>query len=287
MESTKLKKQRSLDHQWVLWIQENLRRKCRMEDIMAAMVREGFSREDALQAIKTQDRLEKSLVRPPVPPKIPALNVVSSNYFIFEGRKIPVLMELNQPRVKVFDQFLLPQECDLLIAKSKPHLSRSLAVDPISGKNMKFDQRTSQGTFFQKDEPGLIMSIENRCQLISGIPKSHGECIQVLRYGMGAEYQPHFDYFDPQFPGSAQQLVDGGQRIVTIIMYLNDVEAGGDTYFPELGFSVRPKKGQALLFFNLDSMKRLEPLTKHAGRPVLAGEKWIATRWIRLHPRKN
>ena len=191
MEAANLKKNRRLDHQWVLWIQDNLRRNCRVEDILAAMVRDGFSREDSFHAIKTQERLVKSLIRPPPAQKKPSLNVVSPNYYMFEGRRMPILMELNRPRVKVIDQFLLPAECDLLVAKSKPHLTRSLAVDPISGKNMQFDQRTSQGTHFPKNDPGLISSIESRCELISGIPKSHGECIQVLRYGIGAEYQPH------------------------------------------------------------------------------------------------
>ncbi len=293
MQISNARKKIQLNHDWVLWIQDNLKRNCRFEDIQNAMIKDGFSREDAFHAIKTQQRHLQLQVQPPVPPMRPQgpvkghLSLVTHNSLVLDGRRVPLVFEMKSPRIRLFDQFLSSEECDLLIAKSKTHLTRSLAVDPVTGQNKKFAQRTSEGTFFSRGEPGLVASIEKRCEVISGYPAVNGECLQILRYDVGAEYQPHYDYFDPKHPGSAQQLVDGGQRVATVLMYLNEVPQGGDTYFPEIGFSVRPKKGQALLFFNLDPMNRLDPLSQHAGRPVISGEKWVATRWIRLQARKN
>ncbi|MGZ5781611.1 MAG: prolyl hydroxylase family protein, partial [Burkholderiaceae bacterium] len=72
-----------------------------------------------------------------------------------------------------------------------------------------------------------------------------------------------------------------GQRVATLILYLNDVEEGGETEFPEIGLKIIPKAGNALYFAYMNSSSQPDPLTLHAGRPVLKGEKWIATRWVR------
>jgi prolyl 4-hydroxylase len=65
----------------------------------------------------------------------------------------------------------------------------------------------------------------------------------------------------------------------TVVMYLNTPEQGGGTTFPELGLEVAPIKGNALFF----SYDRPHPSTRtlHGGAPVLAGEKWVATKWMR------
>jgi prolyl 4-hydroxylase len=110
---------------------------------------------------------------------------------------------------------------------------------------------------------------------------AQGEDLQVMRYGVGAEYTPHFDYFDLDRPGQAAHLANGGQRIASLVIYLNDVEAGGETVFPEVGLSVAPAKGSAVYFAYTDARSRCDPLSFHAGAPVQRGEKWIATRWMR------
>ena len=103
--------------------------------------------------------------------------------------------------------------------------------------------------------------------------------LQVLRYRPGAEYKPHHDYFDPVHPGTARILERGGQRVGTVVIYLNTPEGGGATTFPDVGLVVAPVKGNAAFF----AYDKAHPSTKtlHGGAPVTAGEKWVATKWMR------
>ncbi len=105
------------------------------------------------------------------------------------------------------------------------------------------------------------------------VPLAHAEPLQILHYGPGEQYRPHYDYF------ASGDVVNN--RISTLVMYLNDVEEGGETYFPSLRFAVAPKKGGAVYFEYFYGDKRLNELTLHAGNPVTAGEKWVATQWMR------
>jgi prolyl 4-hydroxylase len=108
----------------------------------------------------------------------------------------------------------------------------------------------------------------------------YGEGIQILNYAGGGEYRPHFDYF-PDNTGGRVHTAKGGQRTITVIMYLNDVKAGGATVLPDIKLSVYPKKGSALYFSYVNSKGQVDPLTLHGGSSVVEGEKWIATKWIR------
>src|SRR3546814_9411490 len=103
--------------------------------------------------------------------------------------------------------------------------------------------------------------------------------MQVLRYGPGAEYRPHYDWFDPERPGVGAILARGGQRVASVVIYLNTPARGGATVFPDARFEVAPAKGNAV-FFSYDRPHAMTG-TLHAGAPVLEGEKWIATKWLR------
>jgi prolyl 4-hydroxylase len=108
--------------------------------------------------------------------------------------------------------------------------------------------------------------------------------MQILRYEVGGEYRPHFDFFDPGTAGGRHLLSQGSQRLVSVIMYLCDVEAGGTTQFPELSLAFTPLRGAALLFPSIGRDGALLQDSLHAGGPVTSGEKWIATKWIRVAP---
>jgi prolyl 4-hydroxylase len=107
------------------------------------------------------------------------------------------------------------------------------------------------------------------------IPVEHGEGIQILKYTPGQEYKAHFDFF------TSSSNAAKNNRISTIILYLNDVEHGGETFFPKLNFSVSPRKGMAVYFEYFYNDKNLNELTLHGGAPVITGEKWVATQWMR------
>jgi prolyl 4-hydroxylase len=196
-------------------------------------------------------------------------------------RVVQILMALNAPRVVLFGDLLSPTECEALIEMSRGKLERSNVVDRQTGRYERHPDRTSEGTYFRRAENGLIARIETRIAELTGCPIERGEPIQVLHYNPGTEYKPHFDYFDPADSGNRQVLSMGGQRVATLIMYLNDVQGGGSTVFPEIGLDVLPRRGNAVFFAYSDDQGRLDPRTLHGGSPVAAGEKWIATKWLR------
>ena len=133
--------------------------------------------------------------------------------------------------------------------------------------------------FFGRGETPLCRRIEARIAALVNWPVANGEGLQVLHYVPGAEYKPHHDYFDPAQPGMASVLKRGGQRVGTVVMYLNTPQQGGGTSFPEVALEVAPIKGNAVFF----SYDRPHPISRtlHAGAPVIAGEKWVATKWLR------
>lgn len=187
------------------------------------------------------------------------------------------------PRIVVVHNFLSDEECDYLINLARPTLQRSTVVNP-NGNTEKIDaRRTSQGMFLMRYfRDKVVQAIEERLSQLTELPKENGESIQMLFYGLGAEYQPHYDYFNPAMPGEAIHLKRGGQRLATVIMYLNTPSQGGETIFPVAKVSVTPEKGKAVLFYNCSPSGETDSSTLHGGAPVIEGEKWIATKWFRL-----
>jgi prolyl 4-hydroxylase len=194
-------------------------------------------------------------------------------------RDVQVLLAMQRPRVLLFGGFLSDAECDGLMALARPRLARSETVDHRSGGNAVNAARTSDGMFFQAGESPLIERIEQRIAALLRWPVERGEGLQVLRYRPGAQYRPHFDYFDPAQPGTAAVLQHGGQRVGTLLMYLNTPLRGGATSFPDANLEIGPIKGHAL-FFSYDRPHEGTG-TLHGGMPVTEGEKWVATKWLR------
>ncbi|KAL5702923.1 procollagen-proline 4-dioxygenase [Ranunculus cassubicifolius] len=195
------------------------------------------------------------------------------------------------PRIIVLHNFLSMEECDYLRAIAKPRLHISTVVDTKTGKAIKSNVRTSSGMFLNTNERKYptIQAIEKRIAVFSQIPAENGELIQVLRYEKDQYYKPHHDYFSDTF-----NLKRGGQRIATMLMYLTDNVEGGETYFPQAGtgececggktvkgMSVKPIKGDAVLFWSMGLDGESDPRSIHGGCEVLAGEKWSATKWMR------
>ena len=194
-------------------------------------------------------------------------------------RRVEVWTVVKRPNVIVFGNLLSPEECDELIELASPKLVRSMTVDNQTGGDEVNAARTSDGMFFTRAENPLVERVERRLADLLKWPFENGEGLQILRYRHGAQYVPHYDYFDPAQPGTPKILVRGGQRVGTIVMYLRTPERGGATIFPDIGLEVAPIKGSAV-FFTYD---RPHPDTKtlHGGMPVTLGEKYVATKWMR------
>jgi len=197
-------------------------------------------------------------------------------------REVKVLFSLSLPRVVLFGELLSNDECDELIALSRAHVTPSNVVDLEGGGEKLHADRTSSGAALIRGGTPLISRIEQRIAALLNWPVENGEALQILRYEVGQEYKPHYDYVDPAQPGSGPFLARGGQRVASLVMYLNTPKDGGATNFPNIGLEVAAIKGNAVFF----SYDRPHPSTKtlHGGMPVRAGEKWVATKWLREGP---
>jgi prolyl 4-hydroxylase len=201
------------------------------------------------------------------------------NEIVVNGHRTRVALAVKHPRVVVFEGLLTPQECQGLMDLAAPRLARSETVDNARGGSEVNAARTSDGMFFTRGETELVARVEERIAALLRWPLVNGEGIQILRYRPGAEYLPHFDYFDPIHPGSTPVLARGGQRVGTLVMYLAAPIRGGATTFPAIGLEVAPVPGSAV-FFSYDRPDASTG-TLHGGAPVLEGEKWVATKWLR------
>jgi prolyl 4-hydroxylase len=178
----------------------------------------------------------------------------------------------ERPWIARCPSFLSVDECDYLAQLGRPLLQPSVVVDPASGRMVPNPVRRSQGMMFGVHTEDLVVNaINRRIAALSDTLFEQGEPLQLLQYGRGEEYRPHLDTL-PNEPN---------QRTTTVIVYLSDAYQGGETLFPRLGLDIRGTKGEALVFRNVDDQGKPEPLSLHAGAPVIQGTKTICTRWIR------
>lgn len=252
--------------------------------LLKAMCDSGWQEETALETIqKTLSQfLEQRSVEMNLPPPVAVPDISledATNALNLGDRVVGVVMAMQVPRVVVLSGFLSDEECLALISAASPRMQRSLTVDHQTGADRVHAQRTSHGMFFSRGENEVIQRIENRLARLLNWPVENGEGLQVLRYQPGHEYKPHYDYFDPNEPSAATVLARGGQRVATVLMYLNEPTRGGGTTFPSVNLEISPHKGSAV-FFNYD---RAHPVSRtlHGGAPVREGEKWVATKWLR------
>jgi prolyl 4-hydroxylase len=277
-----------LTPQWRDWIRTNLARGCDPRSLIADMIRERFDPAFASAAVLgLSGREADGAPAAGAPagayvyetPRLPPGNVIQA-----ADRAVRVLVRLERPTVAVVEGLLSDEECEELMRRSAERLRRSTTVDPVRGSHEEIPNRDSDGTFFPVNADPFIARLDRRIAALMNWPAGNGEGLQILRYRTGGQYTPHFDYFPPADPGSRGALAIGGQRISSLVMYLSDVEEGGGTVFPQIGLTVTPKRGAAVYFEYCNSRGQVDPLTLHGGLPVLKGEKWIATKWMRQRP---
>jgi hypothetical protein len=186
------------------------------------------------------------------------------------------------PRIFRFQVMVDDEEINHLIHIARPLLRPAVVLNRQTGERVRDPARRSHNARLNGPlRDTVVCNIEDRLARYSLIPVENGEPITILRYQPGDEYRPHADYYDPKHPGSATGLSQGGQRVATFLVYLNDVPAGGETAFPRIDISMPPERGAGLLFFNCAPEGVPDPRTLHAGKPVEDGEKWLLSRWIR------
>ncbi|XP_076900640.1 putative prolyl 4-hydroxylase 9 [Bidens hawaiensis] len=154
-------------------------------------------------------------------------------------------------------------------------------------------KRTSSGMFISanEDKMGILDLFEKKIERATMIPRNHGEAFNILRYDIGQRYLAHYDTFNPAEYGPQKS-----QRMASFLLYLSDVEEGGETMFPFengesknatydikkcSGLKVKPRKGDGLLFYTLHPNGTIDSASLHGGCDVIKGQKWVATKWIR------
>ncbi|WP_054956219.1 2OG-Fe(II) oxygenase [Paenibacillus dakarensis] len=267
------------------WIIDHLRNGRSSDSLIHAMVKDNFDQAAASQIVSRLAGIMKANTEigslrddfiyetPRFPQRGPTIHT--------SDRDIHVTVRINKPVIAVLDQLLSNEECDELVEIAKKRVTRSTVVDPDTGKATIDKARTSYSTSLKNNESEFIRTLNQRITEVMRYPIEHGEDLHIINYQAGAEYKPHFDYFPKINAGSELHLGKGGQRVSTLIMYLNDVESGGETIFPKLGLSILPKKGSAVYFEYCNSLEQVDSMTLHGGAPVVLGEKWIATKWMR------
>ena len=242
--------------------------------VFQAIVTAGWSHQTATEAL--------SASQPTAPLPVPWPALAASCLSLDAGDKqVSVATVMRAPDLLVFENFLSEAECLELIAAAAPRLMRSQTVSLETGGEEVNAARTSDGMFFTRAENAIVARIEARIARLLDWPVENGEGLQVLRYRPGAEYKPHYDYFDARDAGTPLLLARGVQRVATLIIYLKEPEAGGATVFPDLDLQIAPKRGQAVFFSYPQALP--SSLSLHGGDPVTGGEKWIATKWLRQH----
>lgn len=179
------------------------------------------------------------------------------------------------PAITRFERLFSAEECAWLAAAAGPMLEPAVVVDPASGRQVRDPVRVcdSAGFTWPLENPALH-ALNRRIAAASGTTVAQGEPLQVLRYRPGGEYRPHFD----AITGFANP------RVMTMLVWLNEDYSGGETHFPTPGLKLKGRTGDAILFRNTGPDGRRDPASGHSGLSVTAGEKLIASRWIRQRP---
>lgn len=176
-------------------------------------------------------------------------------------------------------KFCSAEECRRLMAM----IDRVARPSPVFDIDYGKGARTSYSGDLDPYDP-FVKMLHRRMDDLIGVDSSWGETMQGQRYAVGQQFKPHHDWFDTSQPYWTGEVAKGGQRAWTLMLYLNDVEAGGATEFPKANIAIPPQQGTLIAWSNANADGRANMDTLHAGTPVTAGVKYVVTRWYRARP---
>ncbi|XP_077095396.1 prolyl 4-hydroxylase subunit alpha-1b isoform X1 [Siphateles boraxobius] len=187
--------------------------------------------------------------------------------------------EWDRPRIVRYHDIISDSEIETVKELAKPRLRRATISNPITGVLETAPYRISKSAWLSGYEHATIERINQRIEDVTGLEMDTAEELQVANYGVGGQYEPHFDFGRKDEPDAFKEL-GTGNRIATWLFYMSDVSAGGATVFPDVGAAVWPKKGTAVFWYNLFASGEGDYSTRHAACPVLVGNKWVSNKWI-------
>ncbi|MGV0792776.1 prolyl hydroxylase family protein [Mycolicibacterium sp. XJ1819] len=199
-------------------------------------------------------------------------------------RAYPGSLVLSEdPMVAVIEDVLSPDEIAHIIDSASGRIRQ--AKVSFDDKYGVVPGRSGGNCWLRYDSDPVVRRIGERIAAIVGIPLSHAEALQVIHYGPEQEYRPHFDAYDLSTPKGRRCCRQGGQRLVTGLVYLNEVDDGGATTFPKLNLTVAARPGRLLIFHDVgEDINVPHPDSLHAGSPVRRGEKWAFNIWFHARP---
>ncbi|XP_044034138.1 prolyl 4-hydroxylase subunit alpha-1a isoform X3 [Siniperca chuatsi] len=187
--------------------------------------------------------------------------------------------EWDRPRIVRYHNIVTDKEIEKVKELAKPRLRRATVSNPATGVLETAHYRISKSAWLTAFEHPVVDRINQRIEDLTGLDVSTAEDLQVANYGVGGQYEPHFDFGRKDEPDAFEEL-GTGNRIATWLLYMSDVQAGGATVFTDVGASVWPKKGTAVFWYNLYPSGEGDYRTRHAACPVLVGNKWVSNKWI-------
>lgn len=194
----------------------------------------------------------------------------------------PHVTAIEDPRVWIVERFCSPEACAWVTGRAGNRLEAARTYDADVGGRRYLDARTNTGTGFGLRDTDLVMTLlRARIAKAVKLPLAQFEPVNVLHYDPGQKFDRHYDFINPEVSHFADDLRQRGQRLATALIYLNDAYEGGETDFPDLGYSFKGDTGDLLVFFNVTPDGKPDKRTLHAGTPPTSGEKWILSQWIR------
>lgn len=202
-------------------------------------------------------------------------------------RPVQKILRHNAPRVMTIEKLLPQAVCKWLIKQARKNLQRAPVQRSSNSDAFSLDAARSNSVAGSNAlQPDLVMQLVNlQIAHVIGMPLENQEPTNVLHYARGQQYAPHFDFFTREEEAAfGQELRTIGQRLVTVLIYLNEGYEGGETDFPKLGWRFKGGTGDALIFWNLSERGEREMASLHSGMTVTKGEKWLLSKWVRQHP---
>lgn len=203
-------------------------------------------------------------------------------------RSPPVAETLSaDPEISIVRGLAPKAACDWLISSVRDRLQRALVHNPDTHLQTQNDIRTNSNAMFRLTDANLIvLLLQERLAAAAAVDVRSMEGPQVLHYAPGEQYRRHFDFMEPDMAGNAGAIDRYGQRIATLLVYLNQGFEGGETDFATLGLRYKGAAGDALMFRNVDHAGKPDRRMAHAGLPPASGEKWLFSQWVRDRPQR-
>ena len=272
---------KTFDNNWVSWIESNIRNRNDKNGLFNILLNHNFKYNDIVEKIQFQPTLPRIMDRK-MNQEIMKTNheFKISFYKCLQDNPKVYRIENNFLEIyKIYD-FLSCEECDALIQAFQ---NEEFIKSEVSNKDTNKEFRTSTTCHLFPEKNPFYADLNNKICAILDIDKNKGEILQAQKYVVGQEFKEHTDYFDKNTEYNKPFLDNGGQRTWTFMIYLNNVDEGGQTRFPRINMEFHTVKGMAVVWNNLINEQFENYYSLHCGMPVLNGEKYIITKWFRLN----